>query len=355
MKESLIKLSSSETVFTSLNEIIDNDVVRTGDTITLESDVTIVEPVVIPKRRFLIDLNGHTIFVSVADGLLVKGGANVTFSNGTIEPSSEAILEDILIVQGSSTIVTLGENLKVDAPSNVLNVRKKGCLVIEGACVQSFVTVGTQGSVRMNSGRLGALHVEDSDTCVVLSGGEICTKEVSSEFIAEGYVVSAHADEDGYREIVLAASITIDEAESSSTKESKEEFVEVTVEVVGDDTINEPQVNEEVTKDAESFCKEVKDSEEERTVEVPEVKTTRKFINTSVNIKRKLKLYRTPSRSKAIAEWRGALTIVEIGHTSPSGEDFGLVKYRIPGSGIVSTGYALVEDLVREGGLVIAN
>lgn len=67
--------------------------------------------------------------------------------------------------------------------------------------------------------------------------------------------------------------------------------------------------------------------------------------NSSVNIKHKIYIYRTPSRKTVIAEWKGALTVVDGEYFSPLGEEFARVRFRMPGSGKLATGYALVYDI----------
>lgn len=70
--------------------------------------------------------------------------------------------------------------------------------------------------------------------------------------------------------------------------------------------------------------------------------------NSSVNIRHKIQIYNTPSRKHPIAEWRGALTIVSGGYyNKPDGDEYAMVKFRVPGSGSISTGYALVYDLAH--------
>ena len=68
--------------------------------------------------------------------------------------------------------------------------------------------------------------------------------------------------------------------------------------------------------------------------------------NSSVNVQNKIYIYKTPSRKTKIAEWRGALTIVEGGYMNgTTSEEFALVKFRIPGSGQTATGYASIYDI----------
>lgn len=396
MSETCIKISSSETLFSSLNEIFDNDIVRNGDTILLESDVEVMEPLVIQKRRFTIDLHQHTLYMSTTKGLRVKGGANVTFVNGRICTVFDNTSEGVLVVQGSGTVVTLGSDLILNASEAYLNVRKRGHLNIDGASVistgssptilvedpgsqfsisqgdvlsqsTSAIEVRNSGSVLIHGGKVGS---SNADTPLILSSDlEASDVQISGGFLrgtilpqvlSDGLSLSHECNDEGYCEVISALehvsiedmevagnfhdleSSGIDDSFESTFEEPTDSSESISLEVAECDAL-----------DSERICTETSDNLEQ-SLNV-EVTTPCGFTASSVNIKKKIQLYRTPSRSKAIATWRGALTIVEIGHTSPSGEDFGLVKFRIPGSGVVSTGYALVEDLVREGGLMIVN
>lgn len=72
---------------------------------------------------------------------------------------------------------------------------------------------------------------------------------------------------------------------------------------------------------------------------------TSPIYNSSVNIKRPIHIYRTPSRKTMITEWKGALTILDGAYRGPDGDEYVMVKFRIPGSGKATTGYALVYDI----------
>ena len=78
---------------------------------------------------------------------------------------------------------------------------------------------------------------------------------------------------------------------------------------------------------------------------VPPTPPTPVIFNSSVNIRNTISIYKTPSRKFNICEWKGALRIFDGGYFSPAGEEFAMVKFRVPGSGVTATGYVPVQDI----------
>lgn len=541
MDEARIKLSSSEKEFSTLNEIFDSDRVHNGDIITLLTDVTIGKTVTIGNaKRCVIDLNGHFIFIPITAGILVKGAADVKFINGKIQTLSSEQIEDSVIVQGSKTVVTLGENLEVNAFGTAVHVRKRGRLIVEDAIIKSTgtqptiyvddaysildvnrgsiasyeksaITVRTEGTVNIHGGeiytesnglvpentypavlingkdsslklndgkvysvktpaarieaagyleinggemytvsknypavemqngyssfkmsgghlyatqtstilsnmmdygdlqniqvtggRVGAykniIHIAGSgDHGILFSGGAV-KGELPQSYIAPGYVVSDIKDEEGYAPIILKTWTSATDVSPIFPGAGFDPDVpDDPFNKVPDSDMFNPNPFDQI-----GYVNTLPDNHDsmENVKPLPPVKpdpndpfappglpddyiipvpvpddfkpdepdhkpddgsddsgddsgndNKKKYINTSVNIRRKIHIYRNPSRKNVITEWRGALTIVEIGYFSPDGEEYALVKFRIPGSGKVSIGYSLVEDIIREGGI----
>ena len=144
MSDVRIKISSLEKEFDSLNSVFKSGKVKSGDTVYILTDVEIETPVVIDKSCS-IDLGGHFIFVPMSGGLTVKGGASVSFENGSIQTLSDAQLDaqisDAIISQGSRTVVTLKDTLHVETSGTAIHARKRGKFVVDGATIETIAII----------------------------------------------------------------------------------------------------------------------------------------------------------------------------------------------------------------------
>lgn len=172
MDEVIITISSSTKEFHSLNEVFDSDRLHTGDTITLHTDVTIGEQVVITKKC-IIDLGGHFIFIPIPGGILVKNGVQVNILDGKIQTLSSEQIEDAIIVQGSKTKVILENTLEVATRGTAIHVRKRGNLVVDGARVSS---TGSQPTI----------FVDDYDSSFTMNDGVVASYEKSAVVVRSG-------------------------------------------------------------------------------------------------------------------------------------------------------------------------
>ena len=189
MSETRIKISSLEKEFDSLNSVFTSGKVKSGDTVTLLTDVVIENPVVIEKSCS-VDLGGHFIFIPMSGGLTIKGGAAVAFDNGSIQTLADTQVEDAIISQGSKTVVTLKENLRVETSGTAIHARKRGGFIVDGAVIktigsQSAVCVDdTNSSLVVNKGEIvsyvnSAISVRNGGSAMI-KGGKICTSAHAS-------------------------------------------------------------------------------------------------------------------------------------------------------------------------------
>ena len=176
MSDVRIKISSLEKEFDSLNSVFKSGKVKSGDTVYILTDVEIETPVVIDKSCS-IDLGGHFIFVPMSGGLTVKGGASVSFENGSIQTLSDAQLDaqisDAIISQGSKTVVTLKDTLHVETSGTAIHARKRGKFVVDGAKIE---TIGDQS----------AICVDDSGSSLVVNGGVVTSFTNSAISVRDG-------------------------------------------------------------------------------------------------------------------------------------------------------------------------
>ena len=176
MSDVRIKISSLEKEFDSLNSVFKSGKVKSGDTVYILTDVEIETPVVIDKSCS-IDLGGHFIFVPMSGGLTVKGGASVSFENGSIQTLSDAQLDaqisDAIISQGSRTVVTLKDTLHVETSGTAIHARKRGKFVVDGATIE---TIGDQS----------AICVDDSGSSLVVNDGVVTSFTNSAISVRDG-------------------------------------------------------------------------------------------------------------------------------------------------------------------------
>ena len=497
MSETRIKISSLEKEFDSLNSVFTSGKVKLGDTVTLLTDV-VIENLVVIEKSCSVDLGGHFIFVPMSGGLTVKGGAAVAFDNGSIQTLADTQVEDAIISQGSRTVVTLKENLRVETSGTAIHARKRGGFIVDGAVIKtigsqsavcvddidsslvvnrgeivsyvnSAISVRNGGSAMIKGGKIctsahasipedvrpaiivnggtsnvtvlgGSIFSDDttaiqeqSGASVDIRGGEIYTNnnmwptielsdentslkisdghvysteshaivsnkmevglvqcvevtggkvgaygdvvltagkgdhgvvfsggavkgELNKQFLAEGYVVSDIKDDDGYANIILKtwssytddSPVIIEHPEGTVVLDSTPE-ISATEELLpeiqfGDQVVDGAELPESVESDTETLPESLEVVE--TVVEETSINSA-DYVNTSVNIKTKVYIYRTPGRKMIISEWRGVLLIKETRHFSSDGEEFALVKFKQPGSGKSAIGYVSMKDVIK--------
>lgn len=384
MSDSRITISSSEFEYVNLFELFESNDLRSGDTILLHGDSIIEDPVVITKNCTL-DLNRCTLTISTSAGLLVKGGANVVVINGFIETSFDTDTYDAILVQGSKTTLVLESNLSIDTLGTAVHARRRGNIVVNGATVRSAGQSPTirvddsDSSLTMNLGVLdsyesnvltlrnggsavvhsGDILTESSEPAIVVNGQEskftmnsgtiVCSCDevvdlqdgASSVLCSEVVVLGHQLGDDVYLQSesnnILGLDNTID----------SEEIADVSVEeTLVEENIESTFVETEIKEISESVeTSEIFEETMESSIDSEISENLDTISNLSVNVTRKVNIYKSPSRKHLIASWRGALTILSRGYTNACREEFVLVKFKVPGSGKSATGYVFVEDI----------
>ena len=543
-----IVVASTGKEFDLFSKAFDPDSYKSNDTITFLTDAT-VDAIVTIAKKCTIDLGGHFLFVPMPNAITVKNGVTVNIINGRIQTLSSKEIEDVIVVQGSKTILELGSDLEIDAFGTAVHVRRRGSLVVDRAQVRSrgsqptvyledvdstvVVNHGEIASyersaiVNRNSGKIivnggsirtesnglvpettypailvdgqkselivhdgeifstkspavvaqssseitvnggtiytesdnyNAVEVQDSYTKLTVAGGWIYSRRTSAiltnkvdygevqtiqikdgkvgghpsvfhvagsgdhcilvsggavkgylpqHYIATGYVISDIKDDDGYAKIILKTWKDPEDQDPVFPSETDTEFldnnpfdsvsdpdVETVVpfppaDIASDGTVEEssdvvfaytapapypplplvpitedPYTPPEIREDEISPVVSIPESElDEDTCPAPgpmpqpgprpgpcpgphQEDVNNILHDSSINIRKPVYIYKTPSRKTVITEWKGALTIVSAGYYNrPDGDEFAMVKFRLPGSGRTTTGYALVYDL----------
>lgn len=266
------------------------------------------------------------------------------------------------------------------------------------AIMSSRMEFGDVQTIQMTDGKVGAvgdiLHIAGpGDHDILFSGGKV-KGELPQKYIATGYVVSDIKDDEGYAPIILKTWTNPEDVEPVFPGAGDDpDVVPPVVEENPFDQIHDPDVNTDNVAFPNAYSVPVSSEvdlppepstsylandmyppvEEIETKQVNYYHRTEPHIspippaytvpcnydppkppmpenkpviyNSSVNIRHKTYIYNTPSRKQVIAEWRGALTIFTGGYYSAAGEEFAMVKFRVPGSGKVAIGYVPVYDL----------
>lgn len=165
MSEARLSLPSGAT-FATLSELIASPEFSSGSVVTFLTDVTLDQVITITKNCAF-NLDGHFLFVPMPHAITVKGGARVSFYSGKIQTVAAGPVEDVLIVQGSNTVVTIGAELEIDTFGTAVYVRKRGCLSVDGGAVRAR---GDQPTV----------FVEDDKSTVILAAGSIAAYDRSA-------------------------------------------------------------------------------------------------------------------------------------------------------------------------------
>lgn len=209
MDDIRIIISSSSKEFNSLNDVFDSDRVHNGDTITFLTDVTLASPVTINAKKCTIDLNGHYLFVPISGAVVVKGASNVTFINGYVQTMSADTIEDVFIVQGSKTYLTLGDKLEVSTRGTAAHARKRGNLIINGA----NVTV---------NGDQPSIYVDDAYSSMTVNKGTVASYSKNAIVVRNGASVeinggNVHTDCSGLTPEASHAAILVNGQDSKLT------------------------------------------------------------------------------------------------------------------------------------------
>jgi len=342
MEETRIIISANpEVVYSTLNEVFDSGYVHAGDVITLQTNAVIDSTVTISKRCTL-DLGGNSLFASVSSAIVIKNGVTIDIVNGTISTLHQQGVEDLIVVQGSKTSLILREGVTISNCGVSIHAKKRGGVVVEGARIQS-------------TNDQPAILVEDPSSTVVVNSGAISSQGFAVAVSNEGSLVVNGGDiTNGADACVCNEEPSEPEVEETIVEEIPEE---VEPEVVED--VTEPEV--EVVEISEPELQVVKEEpevmEEEPVIEIqleePDpsivqiVEKHEDYSNKSVHIAKKINLYKTPSRKHILCSWAGALTIISTNHYSAEGEEYFLVKFKIPGSGCVASGFAIVEEILK--------
>lgn len=481
MSKTRIKISSLEQEFDSLNSVFKSGKLKLGDTISLLTDVVVDSPVIIDKTCTL-DLGGNILFVTVSNGITVKGGATVGIDNGDIQTLCDSAINDIIVSQGSKTEVMLRNNLYVNTNGTAIHARKRGNFIIEGASIQaigdsstvcidgdastvvvnsgfikSFLNsaisvrngglaiinggtiqsdasaeipkdvhpaiiingdqskvivndgsifadnsiaiqeqagstlevnsgtiynksntwpaielnerntafkmidghvystqsyaflankteVGYVQSIEVTGGRVGSggkvvLTAGKGDHGVIFSGGSV-KGDIEKSYLAEGYVVSDIKDDEGYAKIIRKTweGDSDDSPVVFDDSPKMDDLQDLLVE--GSNIAVVPNIPEPIATSLDTLPESVE-------LDLPNVEVTNHLhIDSSVNIKHKIYIYRTPSKKSMHIEWIGALTVLNDRRINSDMDEFILVKYKLPGSGRTSTGYVILQDIL---------
>lgn len=206
MSKTCIKLSTGEE-FSSLEEAVNSQLFRSGDTITFLTDATLGQPVVIEKRCSM-DLGGNILFIPMSGGLTFKGGVSVDIYNGKIQTLAPEQIEDAIIIQGSKTKVTFDHDLGIETRGTAVHVRRRGSAILNDVSIKS-------------SGDQPTVYVDDLASVFTVQGGEIVSLEASAVSIRDGgsMVVNdltskIHTEADGLAPDVAFPAIVVDGQDS---------------------------------------------------------------------------------------------------------------------------------------------
>lgn len=148
------------------SDIAQNLLLTDVDCIELTSDISIEDPLELSKN-VKIDLNGYTLTIPIHDGVSIVSG-DVLIENGTIVTSSS----DPISVLNYETILTLGDNLKINSSQCAIHIKRRGKVIVDGADM-------------MSTGDYAAIFVEgfgsakDNSKLVVKSGNIVSKDHVA--------------------------------------------------------------------------------------------------------------------------------------------------------------------------------
>ena len=154
---------------TDSQELIDIlGTMQSDDTIEIQSDIQLDDRLIFDKTC-VVNLNGHTISFSTSQPVTVKSKAKVTFRNGTITGTAD----DLMYVSGDQSMLTLADDLIVDAQGTAVNVSSKGKLCIEGATLTGH-------------GKYPTVSAKDKGSSVDMKDGSVISERDSGVVVRKG-------------------------------------------------------------------------------------------------------------------------------------------------------------------------
>lgn len=331
-----------------------------GGTLSTESSANIPEEV-----RSAIIVNGDSSKVIINDGNI--------FANNTVAikelASSYVEINGGQICNKNSTWPTV----ELSDTSTAFKMTGGHVYSTGSYALMSTVTeIGSTPVVEVTGGKVGSgtevvLTVTKGDTGVEFSGGSV-KGYLKKKYLKEGYVVSDIKDEEGYAEIVLKA-LEGDDDDDDESEDNANEVISVSPSVSGrllpdspEDTLPKPQESvadlSYLPDSPEVVVPEVYELPSEHLPNIEPIEESEKessdskthdhesLKNISIVIRRKIYIYRVPSKQFKMAEWSGVLNIIDCKHYDADGHEFAFVSFKLPGSGKFSTGYVLVDDIL---------
>lgn len=319
--------------------------------------------VVIDGLNSKFELNDGTIFSNGTPAIKIQNAASAEMTGGEVYSKSENYPVIEVENNGSSFIMNNGWVYSTQTCAFVSNLMEYGDVhtiqMLDGA-------IGAVGEVFLVGG--------PGDHGILLSNGRV-KGHVPQEYLPAGYVISDIPDEYGYCPIILKTWTNSEDASVVFPNADADPDVDNPFDIVYDkdeysreplfpnDVIDGSPARPVYPMDGPAPDVNIPDPGSCIPPDVPDFvpvpvppgpfppcppkppKPDTIVYNCSLNIKIPMYIYRTPSRSKVITEWKGALRVICGKYFSPEGEEFAMVKFRIPGSGDTVTGYAAVSDL----------
>ena len=356
-----------------------SSVVINGGEIHTESNGLVPETtypsIRVEGRNSSIMMNGGTVFSPKTAAVVMESASNFEMHDGEIYSHSEDYIP-VEIKNANTSFKMYGGFLHSPRTSAILS---------------SGLNYDESHSIQMIEGKMGGVGplvkiAGSGDHDILFSGGEV-KGILPQEYIATGYVISDIKDDEGYAPIILKTWVdkpvsatdssnldstidlqsldtpydsdldTTEPLESSDinpfdtdidesgnyTFSDSNPFEDDTSSMLTYDTFTAPDDNIDTYS---TFSEIPPNYSSSLQCPPPPPPPPRKIVyNSSVNITHKIYIYNSPSRKHVICEWRGALGVLSGGYYSYSGEEFAMVKFRVPGSGATATGYVPVYDI----------
>lgn len=367
----IITKTSSDQKFSSLVDMFESKQVATNDTISIQTDVTLEAPLVINKKC-IIDLCGNTLFIDAKNNIIIKNGVEVTLVNGEVRTTDAFEDDAAVIVQGSRTVLCVGANVNIITSGTSIIVRKKGKCILDSATVCCS-----------SASDQPAVCVEDTDSQLVINAGVVRSLgETAITTLADDtLVINGQLTSGGLHDSVIEVVEVVESADTEAINELSEVVTEEVIIEPEDEQICNINVAENTPDDTEILAATSKHtyavvgvscasadatvsnalvgavstpvrnmmvgSESLSSGAVSRVEQQIINLPDSVNVRKQIHIYRLPSSNNSMIEWKGALTILKSSYHDAKGQEYRQVKFRSPGSGVVITGYARVQDLIK--------
>ncbi len=306
-----------------------------------------------------ITMSGGTIYSANTSSVSISAASTLEVTGGTIHNESYdyPVIE---VAEGYSSFLMSGGHVYATRTaailSNKMNYGDVQTIHVSGG------KVGAKGSVVLIAG--------PGDHGIEFSGGAV-KGDLPQKYISIGHGLSGEPDADGYYEIIVKTPSTDDDTGSGDNP-----FFPISEpEIIDEDGFSPENPNLMFTSDMlpDPIVPDIPCIPEIETPPVPEgpclpdvpvgpsdpEKPDKPEIpdkppiilpevsSYSVYIKNRIYIYNTPSRTHKITEWRGALTVFDEVFFSADNEEFVSVKFRIPGSGRLTSGYVLLHDILN--------